>query len=84
MRYKEEILHYESGETLEQVAQRSCGCPVPGNVQGQVGRGFEQPDLMEVVAAHGKVVGTRSLNFHWRIYLNLPCICWKYSTVERK
>ncbi|KAK4819096.1 LOW QUALITY PROTEIN: hypothetical protein QYF61_025355 [Mycteria americana] len=34
---KEEILHYEGGETLEQVAQRSCGCPIPGSVQGQVG-----------------------------------------------
>jgi len=29
MRYKEEILSCEGGEALEQVAQRSCGCPVP-------------------------------------------------------
>jgi len=26
--YSEEIFHHEGGETLEQVAQRSCGCPL--------------------------------------------------------
>jgi len=26
----------ESGEVLAQAAQRSCGCPIPGGVQGQV------------------------------------------------
>jgi len=46
-------------ETLEQVAQRSCGCPLPGIVQGQVGWGFEQPGLVEDVPAHGRGVGTR-------------------------
>lgn len=35
MRYQEEILHYECGQILKQVAQRDCGCPVPGSVQGQ-------------------------------------------------
>jgi len=35
---------------LAQAAQRSCGCPLPGSVQGQVGRGFEQPDLVEDVS----------------------------------
>ena len=40
---KKEILYYDSGEALEQVTQRSCGWSFPGNVQGQVGRGFEQP-----------------------------------------
>ena len=24
-------------EVLEQAAQRGCGCPIPGGVQGQVG-----------------------------------------------
>jgi len=43
-----EILHSEGGESLEQDAQRSCGCPLPGSVQGQAGRGFEQPGLVEV------------------------------------
>jgi len=44
---------------LEQVAQRSCGCPLPGSVQGLVGRGFEQPGLVEGVLAHGRAAGTR-------------------------
>ena len=56
--YKEEILPCEGGETLAQVAERSCGCPLPGSVQGQVGRGFEQPGLVEGVPAHGRGVGT--------------------------
>ena len=47
------------GETLEQVAQRSCGCPIAGNVQGQAGWGFEQLGLVEGVPAHGRGVGTR-------------------------
>jgi len=54
IRYKKEILHYESGEALEQVSQRSCGCSLPGNVQGQLGWGFEQPGLVEDVPAHGR------------------------------
>jgi len=41
-----ENLCYEGGEALEQVAQRSCGCSLPGSVQGQAGQGFEQPDLV--------------------------------------
>ena len=40
-------------EALEQVAQGSCGCPLPGSVQGQVGWGFEQPGLVEGVFACG-------------------------------
>lgn len=46
-RYKEEIFYDEGGETLEQVAQGSCGCPVIGSVWDQVGRGFEQSDLVK-------------------------------------
>ena len=37
--------YYESGEVLEWAAQRGCGCPVPGGVQGWVGWGPEQPGL---------------------------------------
>jgi len=48
-----------TGEALAQVAQRSCGCPLPGSVQGQVGWGFQQPGLVEGVPAHGSAVGTR-------------------------
>ncbi|KAK4816958.1 hypothetical protein QYF61_025878 [Mycteria americana] len=29
------------------VAQRSCGCPLPGSVQGQLGWSFEHPDPEE-------------------------------------
>jgi len=43
----------------EQVAQRSCGCPLPGSVQGQAGWSSEQPGLVEDVPAHGRGVGTR-------------------------
>jgi len=57
MRYKEEILHSEGGEALAQVAQRGCGCPLPGRVQGQVGWGLEQPGLVEGVSAHDRGVG---------------------------
>ena len=53
------FLHYEGGEALEQIARRGCGCPLPGSVQGQAGWGFEQPDLVEGVPAHGRGVGTR-------------------------
>ena len=40
------IIRYEGGEALEQAAQRSCGCPIPGNTQGQVGWGPGQPELL--------------------------------------
>ena len=41
-----EVLYYESGEVLEQAAQRGCGCPIPGGVQGQVRWGPGQPGLV--------------------------------------
>ena len=49
----EEILYYEGSETLEYIAWRSCGCPIIESVQGQVGRGFEQPGLVKDAPAHG-------------------------------
>ena len=61
MRCKEEVLHCEGGEVLEQVAQRGCGCPLPGSVQDQVGWGFEQPGLVEGIPAHGSGVGLDDL-----------------------
>lgn len=49
------MLGCEGGEALAQVAQRSCGgFPSPGNVQGQLGWGLDQPGLVEGVAAHGR------------------------------
>ena len=57
-----EVLYYESGEVLAQAAQRGCGCPIPGGVQGQVGWGPGQPGLVLNVEvgnpACGKEVGT--------------------------
>jgi len=57
--YKEEILYHEGDEALAQVAQSSPGCLLPGSVQGQVGRGFEQSGVVEGVRVHGRGVGTR-------------------------
>jgi len=59
IRYKEEILHDEGGEAPAEIAQRSCGCPLPGSAQGQVGPESEQPDLVEDVPALGRGVRTR-------------------------
>ena len=49
------------GETLEQVSQNGGRCPIPGNIQGQVGRGSEQRDLVENVPAHCRGVGLEDL-----------------------
>ena len=49
-----EILYCEGSETLEQVAQRGCGCPLPGSIQGQAGWGFEQPGLEGGVPAYSR------------------------------
>jgi len=46
-------------EALAQVAQRSCGCPLPGSVQDQVVWCFEQPGLVEDDPACDGRVGTR-------------------------
>lgn len=37
---------------------RSCGCPVPRSIQGQVGWGFEEPDLVKDAPPYGRGVGT--------------------------
>ena len=41
-----EVLYRESGEVMEQAAQRGCGCSIPGGVQDQVGWGPGQPHLV--------------------------------------
>jgi len=40
--HKKEIFYNEGNETLEQVSQRSCGCPIIISVQGQVAWGVGQ------------------------------------------
>ncbi|KAK4827646.1 hypothetical protein QYF61_020418, partial [Mycteria americana] len=47
------------GKILEQVAQRSCGCSITGSVQGQIGRGFEKPDLGQDESAVNKMFTAR-------------------------
>jgi len=46
---------------LEEVAQRGGRCPIARNIQGQVGWGSEQPDLVEDVPAHCRGVGLDDL-----------------------
>jgi len=46
------MFYNKGGETLEQIVQRGSGSPIPGNIQGQVGRGSEQSDWAEDVPAH--------------------------------
>jgi len=58
-RLKKEIIYYEGGETLAQVAQRSHGWILPGSVQDQVGWSFGQLGLVEGVPGHGRGDGTR-------------------------
>ena len=52
----ESLLHHKMGRSpsIGQVAQRGDRCPIPGNIQSQVGQGSEQPDLVEDVPAHGR------------------------------
>jgi len=54
----EEGFHSEGGDTLEQVAQRGCGCPMPGGIQGQAGCGSGQPGLVVGDPAHSRGVET--------------------------
>jgi len=49
----------ESVDTLEQVVQRGCGCPIPGGIQGQAGCGSGQPGLVVGNLACGREVETR-------------------------
>jgi len=55
------IFYSEGGETLEQVTQRGSGGPIPGNIQDQVGRGSEQPGIVEDVPAHCRGIGLDDL-----------------------
>jgi len=55
------VFYNEGGETLAQVAQRGSGGPIPGNTQGQIGWGSEQPGLVEDVPAHCRGIGLDDL-----------------------
>lgn len=42
------MLHFQGGEaTEEQFALRTCGCHIPGSVQGQAEQASEQPGPVE-------------------------------------
>ena len=55
------MFYDEGDETLAQVAQSGGRCPIPGNIPGQVGRGSEQPDLVEGGPAHSRGLGLDDL-----------------------
>lgn len=38
----------------------SRGCPIPGSIQSQVGRGFEKPELVKDVPGRGRGTGLKS------------------------
>lgn len=54
IRYNEEVLHYEGGEALEQMAQTSSGCSITGSVKGQVEWNSELLGLLEGVPDNGR------------------------------
>ena len=54
-----EVFHPEGGDTLEQVAQGGCGCPIRGGIQGQAGCDSGQPGLVVGDPAHSRGVETR-------------------------
>lgn len=50
----------ERGDMLAEVAQKWGGCPIPGNIQGQV-EGSEQSDPAEDTSAGCRVVGPEDI-----------------------
>lgn len=58
---KEELFYYEGGETLEEVTQRGGMYHIPGNLQGRIGQGSEQPGLAEHVPAYCREAGLDDL-----------------------
>jgi len=54
---------------LEQAAQRGCGCPIPGGVQGQVGWGPGQPAVELNVEFGGPACGRGFWSF---VILEVP------------
>lgn len=53
-------MFYNAGsKTLEPIIQESGGCPIAGNIQGQVGCGY---DLFQDVPAHCREAGLDDLS----------------------
>jgi len=57
------------GNTLEQVAQGGCGCPIPGGTQGQSGCGSGQLGLVVGDPAHSRGL---ELDDHWGPFQHRP------------
>ena len=55
---RRKFFHTEGSDTLEQVAQGGCRCPIPGGIQGQAGCGSGQPGLAVGDPAHRRGVET--------------------------
>jgi len=53
------VLLKSGGDALEHIAQRSCGCPIPGGIHGQAGCGSVQPGPVVDNPAHSRGVETR-------------------------
>ena len=49
----------KGGDTLEQVAQGGCGCPISGGIQGQAGCGSGQSGLLVGNPAYSRGVEMR-------------------------
>ena len=54
VRRQEKMFYLKGSEALGQAAQRSFGCPIPGGIEGQVGWGPGQTDLVSGNPAHGR------------------------------
>ena len=55
------------GTGVEQVAQRSCGCPIPADVDDV--KGPRHPDLPADSSSHSKGVGT---GWNWYLWFFQP------------
>ena len=51
---RREFFTQKGGDTLEQVAQGGCGCPIPGGIQGHAGCGSGQHGLEAGDPAHSR------------------------------
>ena len=57
MDIRKNFFYSESGEALAQVAQRNCLSLIPRGIQGQVGWGHGQPDLVDDSPAQDRGIG---------------------------
>jgi len=56
---RRKFFHTEGGNTLEQVAQGGCECPISGCIQDQAGCGSGQPGLVVGDPEHSRGVEAR-------------------------